>query len=223
MDTLTMRELVRVPGPFASVYLPSPASWDVLRRQLAEHVDDTVLATLDQAVGQHVGQAERILVTAAGAVLVDESASWSPSGPVARVSDLPYLLPLVRQYAATPAGPPVPDAERSAYDQFLFEIARPGGLAADGLQRCARSLREGNVDALVISVEQLGDAMVWVAGGRWDLVSADTSLRGMGLPITSRRADEALPMAALAVGAGVVVTADPLPLADGVGVLLRRP
>lgn len=43
------------------------------------------------------------------------------------------------------------------------------------------------------------------------------------MAITSHRADEALPMAAFAVGADVVVTSDPLLLAGGVSVLLRRP
>lgn len=130
--------------------------------------------------------------------------------------------PVTSVYLPSAAAGAVP-ADESAYDQFLFEIARPGGLAVDGLPLCTRSLRAGNVDMLVISVERLGDATVWVAGGRWDLVDADASLRGLGMPINAWRADEALPMAALTIGASVVVTAHPLPLADGVGVLLRRP
>ncbi|HWM05122.1 MAG TPA: hypothetical protein VNP92_22515 [Actinophytocola sp.] len=223
MDTLSMRELIRIPGPFASVYLPSPGSWRVLRRRLAGQVDRAVLDTLDRAVARRKGRTGRVLVTAAGTVLADETPSWSAE-PFARFSDLPYVLPLVRHYsAAAPNDPPndSSDLERSTYDQFLFEVARPGGLAVDGLQPCTQSLREDNADALVISVERLGDATVWVAGGQWHLVSTDTALRGMGLPIFSRRADEVLPMAALANGARVMVTTEPLPLADGVGVLLR--
>ncbi|HEX2130109.1 MAG TPA: hypothetical protein VHH15_01020 [Actinophytocola sp.] len=138
-----------------------------------------------------------------------------------RVSDPPYPLPLARHYAGAP-----PAAHRSAYDQFLFESSRPGGLAVDGLPHCTRSLRESNADALVVSVDQLGDDTVWVGGERWDqwhLVGTDESLRTLGVPVSSRRADEALPRAALAIGAEVIVTAEPLPLADGVGVLLRHP
>ena len=234
MDTLTLRELVRVPGPFASVYLPSAASWRVLRLQLADqHVDEAMLGTLDEAVGGRDGLAARALVTAGGAVLVDESPSWSPPGPVARISDLPYLLPVVARYAApvrdrelVPAGAPAggpAEAYRSAYDQFVFEASRPGGLAVDGLPHCTRSLRDGNADALVIEVGRLGDQRVWVGGDQWDLLSTDDSLRGMGVPITHERADEALPMAALAAGAEVIVTTEELPLADGIGVLLRHP
>lgn len=236
MDTQTLRELVRVPGPFASVYLPSAASWRVLRLQLAgQHVDEATLRTVDEAVRRRDGLAARALVTAGGEVLVDESPSWSPPGAVARISDLPYLLPLVGRNAAPdrellPAGaaaggPAAAPAEpyRSAYDQFVFESSRPGGLAVDGLPLCARSLRDGNADALVIEVDRLAEARVWIGGEQWDLISTDDSLRGMGVPITHERADEALPLAALAAGAEVIVTTEDLPLADGVGVLLRHP
>jgi hypothetical protein len=111
----------------------------------------------------------------------------------------------------------------SAYDQFAFEIARPGGLAVDGLSRCARALRTGNADLLVLVPDRVGDRVVWIADGRYDLVSAEPDLRGQGLPVRSRRADEALPMAAVVRDVAVVLAPDPLPLADGVGVLLRTP
>lgn len=232
MDTLTLRELVHVPGPFASVYLPSAASWRVLRLQLAgQHVDERTLGTIDEAVRGRDRLSARALVTAGGAVLVDEQPSWTPAGPVARISDLPYLLPFVgrraardRQRELVPAGAAgAAEADRSAYDQFVFEAARPGGLAVDGLAQCAKSLNERNADALIIEVDRLADQVVWVGGPQWDLVSTDESLRGLGVPITRERADEALPMAAFAAGAEVIVTSDPLPLADGVGVLLRHP
>jgi hypothetical protein len=233
MDTLTLRELVHVPGPFASVYLPSAASWRVLRLQLAgQHVDERTLGTIDKAVGGRDRLLARALVMAGGMVLVDEQPSWSPPGPVARVSDLPYLLPFIgrlmardRERELVPAGVAAEPAEagRSAYDQFVFEVSRPGGLAVDGLDLCTRSLRERNVDALVIQADRLTDQLVWLGGHQWDLVSTDDSLRGTGVPIIRERADEALPMAALAAGADVIVTSDPLPLADGVGVLLRHP
>ncbi|MCT2583481.1 hypothetical protein [Actinophytocola gossypii] len=225
MDTLSMREFVHVPGPFASVYLPSAAAWPVLRPRLAaQHVEETVLDVLDEAVARHGATGHALvtaLVSSGGTVLVDECPSWRPAAPVGRVSDLPYLLPLAHHHAAAGERPV---AEWSAYDQFVFESSRPGGLAVDGLPLCTRGLREGNADALVVSVDRLGDETVWVGGDQQDhLVGTDDSLRALGVPISRQRADEALPLAALAVGAELIVTAESLPLADGVGVLLRHP
>jgi hypothetical protein len=234
MDTVSMRELVGVHGPFVSVYLPPNASsltWQALRGQLAaESSDDATLAALDEAImATPEGSLGRALVAAEGATLVDEAPSWSPPEPLARLSDLPYLLPLaprhsVREPAAAlvSAGGAAPP-ERCVFDQFLFEFARPDGPAVDGLRVCTEMLRDGNVDALVIAPGQLGDRTVWVGGTHRDQVAADPALRAAGLAVNRQRADEALPMAALAIGAEIVVAPDDLPLADGVGVLLRHP
>jgi hypothetical protein len=55
-------------------------------------------------------------------------------------------------------------------------------------------------------------------------VAADpATLRALGMPVTRERADEALPMAALTIDAELAVVPDSVPLADGVGVLLRHP
>jgi hypothetical protein len=237
MDTVSMRELVAVHGPFVSVYLPPNASsltWQALRGQLAaESLDDATLAALDEAATvTSDGSQGRALVAAEGVTLVDEAPSWSPPEPLARLSDLPYLLPLAPRHSvrepavalvsaggADTAAPP----ERCVFDQFLFEFSRPDGPAVDGLRVCTDMLRDGNVDALVIAPGQLGDRTVWVGGTQRDQVAADPALRAAGLAVNRQRADEALPMAALAIGAEVVVAPDDLPLTDGVGVLLRHP
>jgi hypothetical protein len=233
-----MRALVGVHGPFVSVYLPpntSSLTWQALRGQLvAESPDDTTLAALDEAtMATPDGLPGRALVAAEGVMLVDEAPSWSPSEPLARLSDLPYLLPLAPRHsmrepavALVSAGGAGADAvlpERCLFDQFLFEFSRPDGPAVDGLRECTKMLREGNADALVIAPEQLGDRTVWVGGTRRDQVAEDPALRGTGLPVNQQRADEALPMAALAIGAEVLIAPDDLPLTDGVGVLLRHP
>ncbi len=218
MDATGLRKVARTAGPFASVFLPTDSSWQSVRRQLAtRRLDERTLAVLDAAVTSH-GGGNRVLVTSGGRLLVDESSDWPPEGPIARVSSLPYLLPLAHRYATAGHEP-----DRSTYDQFVFEVGRPGGLAVDGLRACTAALREQNADALIVAIDRLGDERVWVGGDQRHLVSTDTALRGMGVPVVSQRADEALPAAALAVGAEVVVTGDPLPLADGVGVLLRHP
>jgi len=237
MDTVSMRDLVGAHGPFVSVYLPPNVNclmWQALRGQLvAESLDDRTVTALDEAAmvppNRLLGQA---LVVAEGVTLVNEAPAWLPSEPLARLSDLPYLLPLTPRHSvrepavalvnADGASDPVP-SERSFFDQFLFEFSRPDGPAVDGLRACTEMLRDGNVDALVIAPEQLGDRTVWVGGTHRDQVSEASALRATGLAINRQRADEALPMAALAIGAEVVVAPDDLPLTDGVGVLLRHP
>ncbi len=234
MDT-AIRELVDVHGPFVSVYLPpntSVLAWQTLRGQLvAQWLDDRTLDALDEATEEDAPSEGRALIVAEGVVLVDEVPSWSPPEPLARLSDLPYLLPLAPRHSvrkptgalvAAGAGDPVP-AERDVFDQFLFEWSRADGPALDGLHLCTEMLREGLADALVISPGQLGDQTVWVGGTHRDQVADETALRATGMAVNQQRADEALPMAALAVDAEILVAPDDLPLADGVGVLFRNP
>jgi hypothetical protein len=221
MDAPALRQVLRTSGPFASVYLPTATSWRPLRHELTTHrIDGRTLAVLDEAVNRRTDIANRALVTSGGRLLVDEPSVWPPETPVARVSGLPYLLPLTHRYGAH-VHPDARYPDRSVYDQFVFEAGRPDGHAVDGLPACTTALRQHNADALIIAVDRLAEHRVWV-GNQLDLVSTETSLRGTGVPITNVPADEALPSAALAIGAEVVVTADQLPLTDGVGVLLRH-
>lgn len=218
MDSVALRRVIDRRGPFASVYLPSSSAWESVRRTLTTaRLDARSLAALDKAVAR-AGDDDHVFVAADGRLLVDESPHWTPPTPVARVSALPYLLPLTDRHGANRG---VAAPAQPAYDRFVSQAGRPGGNAVDGLGACTSALRDHNVDLLVIAVDQLGDRRVWIGTDRFDMVSADSSLRGRGFPIVCRRADEALPTAALAVGTEVVVTADPLRLADGVGVLLR--
>jgi hypothetical protein len=242
MERLSLREVVDVHGPFVSVYLPPNANtlmWQALRGQLvAESLDDRTLTALDEAtMTVPDGMPGRALIAAEGVTLVNEAPSWAPPQPLARLSDLPYLLPLAPRHSVRePAGALVSTGGvgidigvdeaargRSFFDQFLFEFSRPDGPAVDGLRACTETLRDHNADALIIAPGQLGDRTVWVGGTRHDQVAEDPALRGTGLPVSQQRADEALPMAALAVGAEVLIAPDDLPMTDGVGVLLRHP
>lgn len=242
MNTELLRKLVSAHGPFASVYLPSDTGgppWPLLRDTLAaQDALPEVLAALDEAL-RHGSPAEgRALVAARDGLLVDAPLVWSPPAPVARVSDLPYLLPLMPKHAVrvpeaslvaagragedTLRGPQPGD--RTVFDQFLFESARPEGPVVQGLRLCAAALRDGNADALVVTEGALHDRAVWVGGTHRDQVAEDEAdLRALGMPVNRQRADEALPMAALTIGADVLVAAADLPLTDGVGVLLRHP
>jgi hypothetical protein len=136
-----------------------------------------------------------MLIATGDELLVDEPPAWSPPAAPVRVSDLPYLLPLAPRHDV--AGQPV----------------------VDGLTRCTAMLSSGDANALVLCVDRLGDRSVWVGGTQRDQVAADAATpRAVGLPPNRQRADEALPMAALAIGTEVWV-ADDLPLTDGVGEL----
>jgi hypothetical protein len=231
VDTLPMCDLVKRSGPFASVYLPPtmPArAWPTLRRELVgQHIAPATLDVLDRVVtvAPNDGLVGRALISAADQVLVDDRPRWSPPKPVARVSDLPYLLPLLLPQTVH-QGQPVTtvvatDPGRAMFDEFVFQSSRPGGPTVDGLEQCTEHLRQDNVDALVVAPDQLGEKEVWVAGALPTVFASSDPPRDLGVRITSMRADEALPAAALAIGAAVVVTSDPLPLTDGVGALLR--
>jgi hypothetical protein len=105
-------------------------------------------------------------------------------------------------------------------DRFAAEVGRDSGLAAQGIAAVCAALREGDVDTLFVG--QLGDATV-VTGTAPTAVAPDADvLSDFGEPVHRvARADEALPFAAIAVGASLVVTGDRIGPADGVGALLR--
>ena len=226
--TQALRDLVSARGPFASVCLPPEAGepdWPVLRRTLAcQEIAPEVLDALDEALGRGGPGEGRALIANRSGVLVDSALAWSPPARVARVSDLPYVLPLVPRHTVRCPDSTAGDAGRTVFDQFMFESARPEGPVVQGLRKCAAALRDHNTDALVLTEGALADRTVWVGGTHRDLVAEDEGdLRALGMPVNRQRADEALPMAALTVGAEVLVAPADLPLTDGVGVLLRHP
>lgn len=246
MNTKAIRDLACAHGPFASVYLPPDVDdpdWSVLRRTLAcQDAPRKVLDALDEALGRGTAEEGRALIANQSGVLVEGPLAWSPHARIARVSDLPYVLPLIPKHAVhapeaslvaagraredTVSGPDstAGDADRALFDQFMFESARPEGPVAQGLRQCAAALRDHNVDALVLTEGALADRTVWVGGTHRDLVAEDEGdLRALGMAVNCQRADEALPMAALTVDAEVLVAPADLPLTDGVGVLLRHP
>ncbi len=105
-------------------------------------------------------------------------------------------------------------------DRFEAEIGRGSGLAAEGLAAVCAALGDGDVDTLIVG--ELGDATV-VTGEAPTTVAADAdALSDYGEPVQRvARADEALPFAAIAVGASLVRANHRTAPADGIGALLR--
>ena len=105
-------------------------------------------------------------------------------------------------------------------DRFEAEIGRGSGLAAEGLAAVCAGLRHGDVGTLIVG--ELGDATV-VTGKALTTVAPDADvLSELGEPMERvARADEALPFAAIAVGASLVRADNRIAPADGVGALLR--
>lgn len=107
-----------------------------------------------------------------------------------------------------------------AADRFRAEAGRGSGLAAEGLDAVGSALRAGSVATLVVG--NLGDRTVLV-GDRptWVAVGADQLSEFGSSTAEIRRADEALPLAALATGADVIRTDERIAPADGCAALLR--
>jgi hypothetical protein len=101
-----------------------------------------------------------------------------------------------------------------------FAAGRGTGLAVEGLADVTAALRDGAVDTLIIG--DLGDVTV-VAGTDLAMIAvdADTLSDLGGAPERTLRADEALPLLAVATGAALVRTDERLSPADGIGAVLR--
>lgn len=108
----------------------------------------------------------------------------------------------------------------AAAQRFSAEIGRQSGLAAEGLGPVCSALRQGAVETLIIG--EVGDATVVADEGLTTVAPNENVLSEQGAaPDKTLRADEALPMFAVSVGASLVRTDERLAPADGVGAVLR--
>jgi stalled ribosome rescue protein Dom34 len=107
-----------------------------------------------------------------------------------------------------------------AAQRFTAEHGRGSGLAVEGLHAVTAALRAGAVETLIIG--ELGDATV-VAGDDIATVAPNENvLSELGsAPTQTLRADEALPMLAIATDASLVRTDERISPADGVAAILR--
>ncbi|GBG40847.1 baeRF2 domain-containing protein [Mycobacterium montefiorense] len=128
MDSGRFRELLGVPGPFASVYFEDSGDdddpnarlelkWRVLRDELAQHgADASIIAAIEHAVLQlrlPIGRGGRAVIAAASGVLVNEYLLRPTARPVVRVSELPYIVPIL-EYGVTQS-------------DYLLVVADPAG------------------------------------------------------------------------------------------------
>ncbi|MFC0111307.1 Rv2629 family ribosome hibernation factor [Kibdelosporangium aridum] len=110
---------------------------------------------------------------------------------------------------------------QASFDRFHAELNRDNGLAAQGLNETLSALNAANVEYLLVNPQVLADRTLCSGAQPTPLATAEQPLRAAGEEtVHTVRADEALPIAALATGAMVVTSDEALP--DGVGVLLRH-
>ena len=118
MQSTRLRPLVSARGPFASVFfehshdtLDAVEQLEAKWRDVRKHLEDLgagkeVIGRLDDAVLHYrpeVGRRGRALIATSDQVLVDEQLVSPPSTTVVRVSDYPYIVPLIELEAWRPA------------------------------------------------------------------------------------------------------------------------
>ncbi|UGT44559.1 hypothetical protein LTV02_14705 [Nocardia yamanashiensis] len=104
-------------------------------------------------------------------------------------------------------------------ERYRTQRARFGGPTTGGLAETAAALREVRVSCLLIDGGGLDERRVLVGASHTDVATSAHDLDG---PAEVRRADEALPVAALAGGSEILPLTGRLTLPDGVGALLRE-
>jgi hypothetical protein len=109
-----------------------------------------------------------------------------------------------------------------AAQRFSAEMGRGSGLATEGLDGVTAALRAGAVDTLIIG--DLSDATV-VADDEISVIAPNPNvLSELGAaPARTLRADEALPMAAIATDASLVRTDERISPREGIAAILRYP
>lgn len=108
----------------------------------------------------------------------------------------------------------------SVASRFTAEIGRQSGLAAEGLGAVCSALRQGAVETLIIG--EIDDATVVTDEDLTTVAENENVLSEQGAaPAKTLRADEALPMFAISIGAALVRTDERIAPVDGVGAVLR--
>ncbi|PXY34976.1 peptide chain release factor 2 [Prauserella coralliicola] len=201
MDTTRLRELVTTDGPFASVYFDDTHDtadaekllelrWRELRERLeGQGAERPTLDAMESAVREAappVGRSGRALVAVGDRVLVDQELDEPPAQPIARLSRLPYVLPLAEFGERPPAhvvavvdhvGADVTavDADGNVVDEQTVEGSehpvhkvRGGGSAHRDLQSRAEETARHNINRVAEHVattaRRVGAALVVLAG-----------------------------------------------------------
>ena len=211
--------------------------WPVHKAKSVEHEYGGAQPRVDEAVRKNIrAVADRVthLVDEAGAELVFIEGEAGARAELA--SALPEraadkVVPL--QGGGRAAGTDQAEVHHEIGQEFLkrrlatiddaakrFAAGRGTGLAVEGLADVTAALRDGAVETLIIG--ELGEATV-VADTDLAMIApdADTLSALGGAPERTLRADEALPLLAVATGAALVRTDERLSPAEGIGAVLR--
>ncbi|PRX45375.1 hypothetical protein B0I33_10936 [Prauserella shujinwangii] len=106
-------------------------------------------------------------------------------------------------------------------ERFRDALGQRTGLAVQGLEATTTALREGNVETLLVG--RPGEAEVVTGPEPTQVGVSEDELKAFGVPYPGRRrADEALPVAAIATRARIVHVGDELDLTEGFGAILRH-
>ncbi|MTD58818.1 Rv2629 family ribosome hibernation factor [Amycolatopsis pithecellobii] len=104
-------------------------------------------------------------------------------------------------------------------ERFRGALGREDGLAGQGLEAVTNALLEGNVETLLVS--DPGEETVWTGESPARVAVSEPELRALGeTEAHENRADEALPAAAIVVGADLVHVDSELQ--EGFGAILRH-
>jgi release factor family 2 len=110
MRSERLRGLLKAQGPFASVYFDDShdaadaveqleAKWRDIRKHLEDREAGTeIIGTLGEAVLNHqpaVGRRGRVVIVTRNQVLINEHLISPPAATVVRLSDYPYVVPLI--------------------------------------------------------------------------------------------------------------------------------
>ena len=98
-----------------------------------------------------------------------------------------------------------------------FHVASAHGNACEGLSRVTEALRVGAVETILVTDLSLADRTVWLGTDPSQVATGASELQ----EAVERRADEAVPAAALATAANVLVLSGAATVKDGVAALLR--
>lgn len=211
MKTDAVRSLADAPGPFVSLLVDdshdthdaveqAEARWTGIGRQLEDRdVADDVIAALKRAVLHStpvVGRKGRLVIAGPDAVLVNEQLDHAPPATVVRVSDYPYLLPLLGLTVSHPtyvvASVDHLGADLTVHDRQNvhtetiegpgYPVHKPAAAGWHGYGDVERSTEEAvrmNVRSVADRITELvttsGAEMVFVSGevrARTDVISA---------------------------------------------------
>jgi hypothetical protein len=112
-------------------------------------------------------------------------------------------------------------AERDESVLERLNIGRAHGTACEGLDKVTDALRVGAVGTVLVTDPALADRTVWLGQDASQIATGPSELRETGIEPTQRRADEAVPAAALATSADVLVLTGAVAVTDGIAALLR--